>query len=810
MKYIKRILAGLITMVMLATTLVTPTLAEVDTSPVGSYVIQVGMFMTEPYADGFKARVEETGLTAHIIKETGYRVVAGPYQSDAEARQDLARARSIDPNAYVYQLPERSRQILVSQLDEAVAPSHQETDIIETEAEERTETTETTETTDADAPEATGIREEPSVKRVSLENDQILRGFSGSGSLKVNLRNKRPVEDGTLHLYYHHSPLVDYPYSSITVLVNGIPVESFFLKDTEGGFYRKIPIKKGFLQEENQISLLTYHRLTDELCEDENNPALWLTLLQETYFEVTYEKDRADRIFPYPFLKDEADPSLQATFVLDSFTEANIEAMYTLVYSLASYANASETEADFQVVSLEEAGDLENLESNFIYIGSPDFEGFLPEADKAWIRGGTLGLYQAAKENSTGLFILSRDESLRSKGSRIFLRDDFISEFNGGILLTQEEIPEISVMEREDERITLESLGYGNMLIEGREGQSEIFLQTPPGYGLDRKSSIVIRSRYHPAYHEHGVITLSINNERIGSQRIIPSDQEQAYTFSIPSSLQGLSDFNLQIGFNSGTEDPCLTGSSQNIWAFVSQASYLKGPFEHKDRFFLEDFPRPFASINQTHVDYMVFPEKPTKELLKEGLPFVSRMAGDRQRQLKPFQVLLGDYAEAGNRLIFLNSEDTIDARYLEETLIQFDDNRSYIINEEETTRFLRLDTTVAAGQLWYHQGNHSLFVLGTHEGALQRGMQELLRREDNRIAGDVFFVDQDFRIKSDYRLRDSQQRWLEEDVEAEAEDSQLPATEGGMINQRALTTGTFVILLLFILMASIWKYRSY
>ncbi|SDZ21488.1 cellulose biosynthesis cyclic di-GMP-binding regulatory protein BcsB [Tindallia californiensis] len=792
MKHMKKILAGWVILVMLATTLVTPTFAEGDNITVGDYVIQAGMFMTEPYADVFKARVEETGLTAHIIKETGYRVVVGPYQSEAEARQDLDRARSIDSNAYVYQLPERSRQILMSQMDGGEVANHQETAFIETEREERE------------------IREKPSVKTVSLENDQILRGFSGSGSLNVSLRNKKPVEDGILHLYYHHSPLVDYPYSSVTVMLNGMPVESFFLREKEGMFYKKIPIKAAFLQEENQISLLTYHRLTDELCEDENNPALWLTLLKETYFEVAYEREGADQIFPYPFLSYEADPWLQATFVLDSFTEANIEAMYTMVYSLASYANVSEKEVDFQVVSLEDVGDLESLKNHFIYIGSPDFEGFLPERDKEDIKQGTLGLYQSVKENTTGLFILSWDESLRSKGSRIFLRDDFIGEFNGAILLDQEEIPEISVMNREDERMTLESLGYGNMLIEGREGQSEIFLQTPPGYGLDQKSSIVIRSRYHPAYHENGVITLSINNERIGSQRIIPNDQEQEYTFSIPSSLQGLSDFNLQIGFNSGAEDPCLTGSSQNIWAFVSQASYLKGPFDHKESFFLEDFPRPFASINQTHVDYMVFPEKPSKELLSEGIRLVSRMAGDRQRQLKPFQVLLGDYVEAGNRLIFLNGEAGIQGKYLEETLIQVDDTQSYIINEEEMTRFLRLDTTLAAAQLLYHEGNHSLFVVGTHEGALKRGIQELLEREDNKVAGDFFFMDQDFRIKSDYRLRSFQQRWMEEDVEAEAQDSQFLEKEGEIINLRALTLGTFVVLLLFILIVSIWKYRSY
>ncbi len=70
---------------------------------------------------------------------------------------------------------------------------------------------------------------EASVLNVSLGEDKVIKGTLGSVNFDVNLENKTLQNNGVLNLYYNHSSLKDYPNSSIAVLVNDIPVESFFL-----------------------------------------------------------------------------------------------------------------------------------------------------------------------------------------------------------------------------------------------------------------------------------------------------------------------------------------------------------------------------------------------------------------------------------------------------------------------------------------------------------------------------------------------------------------------------------------------------
>ena len=747
------------------------------------YALHTGFFMTEANATRMKSRLEDQGFYVLVIKNRGYRVLVGPYEKEREARAELSRLRRVVSNAYFYPLSKEESL----ELDLFQDKPHLEESVEEEPKEEAEEQSKENEIEDK------GRKEGENIFRVSLAEDRVIQGIFGSLSIPVNLQEKRALDHGVLHFYYHHSALRDYPNSSITVMVNGVPIYSFFLSDGEGEHYKEVIIDGELLGEENEIQILTYHRLTNDICEIEANTALWVTLLKETFFEVTYTHEPKKDYFPYPYLPLEGDGVFDFDFILDEITPGNLEAMLTLAHELSGKRNSPKSMEEVRIITLQEIEDLDNLKRDFIYIGSPDFQGFLPEEKRQEVKEGTLGLYQHEIEGITGLFILSPEEETRSLGSKIFMRKDFILEFNHAILLKEEEIPLISIGERYEEMITFESLGYGDFTLRGSNASVEIFMQVPHGYGLGKDSEILIHSYQHPAFKDGGEITLYINEQPIGSYLIENTMKEEVYRFRVPSSFRGLSDFNLRVTLRTSSRNPCIIGNNLDLWSFISKDSSLKGAFDQKTDGFLQDFPRPFTSLKQSHFDALIFPKNPSAALVKEAMEIIYQLGRPFSSKLQPFEVLLGDYRNEGSRILFFHGEAEITEGYKEEFSIELSEDKSYIQNEGETTRFLRGNSTMGAGQLIINEGEYSLLFLGVDEGYLIYSLQEFVSRDRDTLIGDTFFMDDKTRLKSGYLLRgtpgEEKRREDEKGAPLRQEDSDL--------NLRVVFIAGFILLVL-------------
>lgn len=736
------------------------------------YGLQVGFFMVQHHADRLKDDLLEKGFEVIVLKDNYFKVLVGPYKTESEAREVLPSLRKVVPDAYLHQLSTR--------------------ELIDLNTQKNFKKDENGDNfSDKKNLESNHTHMSRFIK--SLSDDHIIQGFFGQVILPINLSEKKPIEDGVLHLYYNHSKIKEYSHSSITIRVNEKPIYSFFLNDSDKENYKKIIIPKDILLEESKIEILTFHRLTDEVCEFEENPALWVTVLEETHFEIGYEKKQRTTHFPIPFLPYEGH-NFNFYFVLDEIHPRNIEAMYTISYQLGTYRNSPLSMEGVKIKLLSDLSSLEEIDENFIYIGGSHFTGFLPENVKNNLEDSQLGLFQHTENGVTGLFLVSNDKENLNIGSRIFLREDFVKEFNRSIILEKEEIPFVMLKKQSiDSKLTFENFGYGDFNLKGADSSVEVFMQAPYGYALGKNNRLVIDSYHHPAFDNGGEMTVFINEQPIGSYFINSDSENNQYVFDIPPKFAGLTDFNLKISQKISIKNPCLSKVNVELWSFISNHSYLEGPFEENKENFFESFPRTFVSIHQTHFDALVFSEEPSNELLKETLEFIYSISKPFSSTLKPFSVFFGEDPGSGSRIFFYHSVNDVEGFSLKTEVIS---GRRFLINENEDTRFLKKDSTLAGAQLALINESYNMLFLGADEKQLIDSIRMLIDSNKGAIIGDTFFIDYQGNLKSGYLLSDR------EDIKREEHDLSFLENEENTMDLKIFLIGGFVILVILVFLA--------
>ncbi len=115
-----------------------------------------------------------------------------------------------------------------------------------------------------------------------------------------------------LELRFSHSPILKRDLSTLTVAMNGSPVDSFHLdKTNQTDAYAAISIPARLLRGGMNVLTLTVKMRSDleDLCDDVHNPALWTLLDRESTLTVHYEERK---VIPdlAGFPKDYANPDL--------------------------------------------------------------------------------------------------------------------------------------------------------------------------------------------------------------------------------------------------------------------------------------------------------------------------------------------------------------------------------------------------------------------------------------------------------------------------------------------------------------------
>lgn len=174
--------------------------------------------------------------------------------------------------------------------------------------------------------------------------DIVLQGTSPSYSFFFPIPQEWKLTDVTFHLEVTHSDILR-PDSSLTLLANGIPVESLRLDSANQSpetWTVRLPAEM-LTAESLNITFAATLRISDRICDDILNSANWVRISNQSPVVFQYDSHSPSlqfNQFPYPFIRNR---SLTADQIAVVFSPQATGEEMTSVLSISSYLGTQST-----------------------------------------------------------------------------------------------------------------------------------------------------------------------------------------------------------------------------------------------------------------------------------------------------------------------------------------------------------------------------------------------------------------------------------------------------------------------------------
>ncbi|MFZ5967843.1 MAG: cellulose biosynthesis cyclic di-GMP-binding regulatory protein BcsB [Bacillota bacterium] len=479
------------------------------------------------------------------------------------------------------------------------------------------------------------MENEIQIKNYLFNKDIQIKGVFGGHTLFFYVDEYWNIQDHSyVELIFSQSEIKEFKNSTITVYLNDFPVKSMalFPKGVEKVRLR-IPLPKGeFTNNYNVIKIKTFHRISDEPCTDDVNPANWLLLHKESYIHLVY-KEQIDELdvkeYPFPYLKEGIENPVDSVIVIpDHPTEEQLTAAMILAADFGRRVPFSNVEVE--ILKHQEIMDADK-KKHIIYIGDPEtlpeeYAQFIESEDREQLKEKAL-IKEAASSYQKGsrrvLLVLSKNGeglihavsalgndrlSTQMKGNPIYL-DDMTIQDNDGLLAK--------------ERIAIEDLGYGDYLMEGLFYQQATYgINLPKDRKLKEDASIFVRMRYSKMLDfDKSSVIVYLNDIPIGDMKLEKSKAEgDEMTIKIPKAFQDKNYFDMRIVFFLVPLDiDCSNIHESNTWAVLLKESGFYLPYEVVERRFLEYYPSPFISEGRFNDAAVVLPDRVDRRILSDA-----------------------------------------------------------------------------------------------------------------------------------------------------------------------------------------------
>lgn len=533
----------------------------------------------------------------------------------------------------------------------------------------------------------------PAEKRVTFaqlgySRDETIQGSQATRTYTVNWPESWiPSPGSQVTIEFSHSKALK-SYSTMAIDWNGIRVGSVLLTSSNadrGSYTAEIPvtaIQPGY----NGLELVFYMGINDDICEDPDNPATWVSIKNISSLSLSYEASPPDpdlAIYPLPILEKGNLAQNSVTFILpDQPTPMELNALAVTSaklgqLSLWSLANNVVVESSLKNQSV--SGDA-------IYIGRSDHLAALKSGKIPIYDGHTFknlegqGLPEEAgiifeqlspsDPLAVQIFITgSSDESVllaaRAMGSEaVFTR----LQGQLGVVLS---VPEPRPTPETDMQrtITFESLGYEDQTASGTMNQTINYtFPLPKEWRVLTEANVSLHFAHSELVHpEHSSLTLSVNGTPVGSILLNPENAQNGQAdFIVPARMFTIGNNRLTVTTNIKLvdgyvdEELCDEDYRTEAWVVVYADSWIKLPsgatYQKLD---LADYPYGFVgSSNLSDVAFVV-PDQPSPTdalavgqvafrlgQYADGLSVFPKVVGaanaDEIQTLAPYQFLIG------------------------------------------------------------------------------------------------------------------------------------------------------------------------
>lgn len=535
----------------------------------------------------------------------------------------------------------------------------------------------------------------PSTKRSAelFYGEVTLRGSLVQQDAYFEIGNGVKLGAGSyIDLYYTYSPLLLKEWSSLTVLLNDIPLETVALDGAADNKQRlridlsKLALEPGY----HKLTLKGSMKLSDYYCEDPLNEALWLQVHAESTASLNFVPRYAAydfSLYPSPFIERGLETTMQAILVVpDDISQGSFSAAASLAQFVVQ--QSPDNNVTIPVYTESDAAAAKLLASSHsIWIGEPG----------QWGSTGAELLAAAAKVSSsaaadaehamtilaspwnagkTALFI-SGDAGQLAEAATILTSERLYRQLQGSALpLPQQFTPPAEAKELTvDKRytITLQEMGYSELKIENAiEGATQFQYAIPADRDIADGAQLQLAySHSNAIVHNKSMLTVTANGTPVKSITLSESAnaQEVLDVFIPPAVIGGNRTLNIDIkvqfanyggGEAVGDEFHCQDSYLGN-WAVIGNNTTLSFIPTGRKTAYLQSLPYPFANSAAWEPTTLVAPVLGTRELqlalgligqIGASLPDVSALqlvqdlSGDWQQQAQDrHMIYIGTHA---------------------------------------------------------------------------------------------------------------------------------------------------------------------
>lgn len=459
---------------------------------------------------------------------------------------------------------------------------------------------------------------------------KTLKGIYSSADLYFFVPTYWDVKYVYAQIQYDVSQLLEGKASSITMSVNGVPIQSYRLEYNNGSpqiLYVKIPISEirtGF----NSLTISAYARLFDEEgCVDDASDANWLRIYDTSHIRSGYEaKDPEHRIsyYPYPFMSTYNPTGKGLTIaVSDQAANGEVAAAMNLMADLSSDAKVKN---EIEVSLLSDVANKNTTRTILVstYDNLPqEYKNLVGKAPDS--TGNATVTFTDDSQGRPLLIITSMDEDSLIEASNMLMDENRVKQESGQTAVIEKGSGQIAVNAGKQSDMmagnyTLEDImGSGLMFVGPFHQDNYVYLPVTGDYVLSEGGKIALKFRYSENLDfTRSLVTVSWGEIPIASKRLSKENASgDELNFEIPGDILGTAASSIKVSFDLEIADLiCTPRQSDMPWAYVSKESTLFLPPSNGINLSFDVKGSPFRNQGKFNQVMLVIPDKPSGDEL--------------------------------------------------------------------------------------------------------------------------------------------------------------------------------------------------
>lgn len=378
------------------------------------------------------------------------------------------------------------------------------------------------------------------------------------------------ISEFTINLKIKASPTLIEDLSSISILVNNMPVHSLKIQEVNKSGFLSVKLPENLIKVgRNSILIKGFLKSSKDKCE--YNPDInWLIIEKDSF--INFKVHRKDSeyikdIFENTFYSDGLKGHVQLALA-DEILEENYSQLSSLA-ALLGYVHRDK-EVDLKI-NLLKYSDLKESKKETILLGNTDqVKNFNKDllTQEEWNdakENGFIGLIKIG-EKSHFLLLVSDDEQLQTLlailGNQASL--DQIKDKN--YLIDKSKLMDKSPYKT---KASLKDLGYESFSQSG-SGIKEFnyFLSLPANQSLGPDNNFDFQYKYSSLIEEdNAYVTVEINGKKLLSKKLPGTSDSDNINFSIPAKYFDQTGFNISLKFNLAPEEEnCIGKDYDDLW----------------------------------------------------------------------------------------------------------------------------------------------------------------------------------------------------------------------------------------------------